>query len=189
MYFLRESMSMKVVQCNELLIKIRQETPNDYDEVYELVKTSFATVNHTEEPDYLNEVRRRETFIPELSLVAQLDNGNIVGQITLYEMSISNENNNITQLVLSPICVLPQYFHKGIASEMIKESFNIAKRVGYRAIFLWGNPNFYSKFGFVPTYRYNIRHIQFINKNVDFIMVKELIEGTLNGISGTIDIY
>ena len=180
---------MKIVQCNELFIKIRQETPNDYDEVYELVKASFATENHTEEPDYLNEVRTRETFIPKLSLVAQSDNGKIVGQITLYETSISCDNNNITQLVLSPICVLPQYFHKGIASEMIKESFIIAKRIGYGAIFLWGNPDFYSKFGFVPTYRYNIGHIQFDKKNVDFIMVKELIEGTLNGIHGTIDIY
>ena len=85
--------------------------------------------------------------------------------------------------------MLPQYFRKGIASEMIKESFNIAKRIGYGAIFLWGNPDFYSKFDFIPTYRYNIRHIQFDNKNVDFIMVKELIEGTLNGICGTIDIY
>jgi predicted N-acetyltransferase YhbS len=72
---------------------------------------------------------------------------------------------------------------------MIIESFNIAKSMGYGAIFLWGNPKFYSKFGFVPTYRYNVRHIQFGNNNVDFIMVKELIEGTLNGIFGTIDIY
>lgn len=180
---------MKTVQCNEFAINIRQETPDDYDEVYELVKASFATENHTEEPDYLNEVRTRETFIPELSLVAQLDDGKIVGQITLYETNISCDNKNITELVLSPICVLPHYFRKGIASEMIKEGLSIAKKMGHGAVFLWGNPGFYSKFGFVPTYLYNIRHIQFSNKNVDFIMVKELTDDTLNGICGTIDIY
>lgn len=180
---------MKTVQCNEFAINIRKETPNDYDEVYELVKASFSTENHIEEPDYLNEVRTRETFIPELSLVAQLDDGKIVVQITLYETNISCGNKNITELVLSPICVLPHYFRKGIASEMINESLSIAKRMGYKVVFLWGNPNFYSKFGFVPTYHYNIRHIQFDNKNVGFIMLKELIHDTLKDIHGTIDIY
>jgi predicted N-acetyltransferase YhbS len=95
-----ESVSMKIVQCKEFLIKIRQETSNDYNEVYQLVKASFATENHTEESDYLNEFRTRKTLIPELSLVAQLDNGIIIGQITLYETIISCDNNYITQLVL-----------------------------------------------------------------------------------------
>ena len=179
---------MKIVQCKELTIKIRQETNVDYDEVYELVKVSFATENHTEEPDYLNDVRTRETFIPELSLVAQLDDGKIVGQVTLYETNISCGDKSITQLVLSPICVHPDYFRKGIASEMIKESLIIAKELDYGAVFLWGKPDFYSKFDFVPTYRYNIRHVQFGDKNVDFIMVRELTDGVLNGIEGIINI-
>lgn len=177
------------MQCKDLTISIRQEVQDDYDEVYELVKASFATENHSEEPDYLNEVRTRKTFIPELSLVAHLDNGQIVGQITLYETTICNGDKNITQLVLSPICVLPDYFHKSIASAMIKESFIIAKKLGYGAIFLWGNPKFYSQFGFVPTYHYNIHHIQFGQENVDFIMVKELNNGVLHDVEGTINIY
>lgn len=72
---------------------------------------------------------------------------------------------------------------------MIEESLIIAKRLGYGAVFLWGNPRFYSRFGFIPAYRYNIRHVQFEQKNVDFIMVKELRDGALDGIEGTIDIY
>lgn len=117
-----------------------------------------------------------------------MDSGQIVGQITLYETSISYGDKNITQLVLSPICVLPDYFHRGIASAMIKESLIIAKNLGYGAVFLWGKPNFYLHFGFVPTYRYNIHHIQFGQENVNFIMVKELNNGVLHGIEGTINI-
>jgi len=54
---------------------IRQEIPKDYDDVYELVKVSFATSSHSDEttPDYLNQVRARNTFIPELSLVTEND--------------------------------------------------------------------------------------------------------------------
>lgn len=47
---------------------IRQEGPRDYDEVYELVKKSFATSTNEGEWDYLNEVRKKDTFIPELLL-------------------------------------------------------------------------------------------------------------------------
>lgn len=87
--FIKKNELIKTVQCKDLAISIRQETPEDYDEVYELVKVSFATQNHTEEPDYLNDVRKRDAFIPELSLVAQLESGQIIGQITLYKTNIS----------------------------------------------------------------------------------------------------
>ncbi len=64
---------------------IRQEQPADYDEVYELVKISFATSTNEGEWDYLNEVRKKSTFIPELSLVAENDVGKLIGQIVLYK--------------------------------------------------------------------------------------------------------
>src|SRR5665647_3784052 len=68
-----------------LCMIIRQEQYADYDEVYELVKTSFATSTNEGEWDYLNEVRKKDTFIPELSLVAENDDGKLVGQIVLYK--------------------------------------------------------------------------------------------------------
>jgi|GEM_PF-2904033 len=54
---------------------IRQETPQDYDEVYSLVERAFATVEGSDatEADYLNSIRTKSTFIPELSLEEALD--------------------------------------------------------------------------------------------------------------------
>jgi len=71
-------------------VNIRQEVPSDYAEVYELVKISFATTTHPDETvaGYLNEVKTKDTFIPELSLVADDNNGKIVGQVVLYETDI-----------------------------------------------------------------------------------------------------
>ena len=70
-------------------MNIRQEQPADYDEVYELVKKSFATSTNEGEWDYLNEVRKKDTFIPELSLVAENDDGKLIGQIVLYKTIIT----------------------------------------------------------------------------------------------------
>ena len=168
---------------------IRQEKPSDYNEVYELVKISFATASNADgtEPDYLNQVRKKDTFILELSLVAENDDGKIVGQIVLYKTDITTPNKKITQLLLSPICVHPNYFRRGIARAMINESFRIAKQMGYKAVFLCGEPELYKKFGFVPSFEYGIYHISDDSKNAEWSMVYELVKGGLEGISGTID--
>ena len=169
---------------------IRKENKSDYDEIYELVKQSFATTDFSDgtEADYLNEIRKKNTFIPELSLVAENEEGKLVGQIVLYKMTIMSTEGEYTELVLSPISVHPDYFGRGIASKLINESFFIAKNMGYKAVFLCGNPNFYSKFGFKPSYQYNIFHIEDESKKADYCMVHELIEGALSGVSGKVEI-
>jgi outer membrane protein TolC len=106
---------------------IRQEQPADYDEVYELVKKSFATSTNEGEWDYLNEVRKKDTFIPELSLVAENDDGKLIGQIVLYKTNITASDGVYTELLLSPISVHPDFFRRGIARAMMKEAFQIAK--------------------------------------------------------------
>ena len=173
---------------------IREERPSDYSWVYELVKKSFATVYDSDgtEPDYLNELRKKDVFIPELSLVAELESGMLVGQIVLYKTSIITPNKTVTALVLSPLCVHPDYFRQGIARALMERSFEIAKNLGYTAVFLCGDPQFYRKIGFVPSYEHGIYHITDAEGNAEWCMVRELVDGTLKGtlknISGTVDI-
>lgn len=166
---------------------IRQENPSDYDEVYQLVKIAFATTEDDDgtTPDYLDELRGKDVFIPELSLVAEID-GMLVGQIVLYKTAIVTfQGDLLTELLLSPISVHPNYFRRGIARAMVDEALSIAARMGYRAVFLCGDPEIYGKLGFVPTYRYKIFHKD--DKTAEWSMVRELYEGALDGITGTID--
>jgi len=171
-------------------LKIRQEKPSDYEEVNELVKISFAANPDDDGTthEYLNEIRKKDTFIPELSLIAENENGKIIGQIVLYKMIIKTRDKNITELLLSPVSVHPEYFRKGIARSLIKESFQIAKEIGYKAVFLCGDPNLYRKFGFKPSFEYKIFHINDADKNAEWCMAYELVENALNGIMGTVDI-
>jgi Predicted acetyltransferase len=164
---------------------IRKETPLDYDEVYTMAKESFATSKHSDgtEQDYLNELRTKDTFIPELSLVAELDD-KIVGQIVLYKMQIADD----VQLLLSPLSVHPDYFRQGIGASLIREGCRKAAVLGYKAVFLCGDYDYYSKFGFVPTYKHEIYHKSDTSKNADWCMVRELEEGWLADIKGFIDI-
>jgi len=174
---------------NKLNVKIRQEQASDYNVVYQLVKESFLTENHTEEPDYLNALRTKSEFIPDLSLVAETEDGTIVGQIVLYQTTVNYYNSQDVQLVVSPLSVSPKYFRRGVGSALLREGLKIAREMGYKAVFLWGNHNFYSKLGFVPSYKFNIFYKNFQEQKVDFIMVYQLCENALEGKKGMIDIY
>ena len=172
-------------------VTIRREKTSDYDEVYRLVKASFSAVSacgqEPDEQDYLNELRKKDTFIPELSLVAESGDGAILGQILLSKTIVTTQEGEITELLLSPICVHPYYFKQGVARAMIKEAASLAKRMGFKAVFLCGNPEIYERLGFMPTYRYNIYHKNDESQTAEWSMVMELESGALNGISGTVD--
>ena len=115
----------------------------------------------------MNEVRKKDSFIPALSLVTENEDGKLVGQVVLYKTIITTPGRAMTELLLSPICVHPDYF--------------------CRAVFLCGDPVFYKKVGFKPTFEYGIFHVQDESKTAEWSMVRELYSGALDGISGTIN--
>ena len=170
---------------------IRQERPSDYEAVYQLVKTSFSTVytdgEEPDEQDYLNELRKKDVFIPELSFVAEHNDGTIIGQVVLYKTIVTTPQGDFTELLLSPICVHPDFFRRGIARAMVEEVLSVAKGMGFRAVFLCGDPEIYKRLGFIPSHCYNIFHKVDESKTADWSMVRELYDGALNGISGTVD--
>ena len=53
-------------------------------------------------------------------------------------------------LTLGPIGVLPEYQRRGIGGALIERTAEIARGMGFRAILLCGDPDYYARRGFVP---------------------------------------
>jgi predicted N-acetyltransferase YhbS len=168
-------------------MKIRKEKPADYAAVNELVKTAFATNADDDGTthDYLAKLRKKDTFIPDLSLVAEEEDGSIIGQIVLYKTFVTTDRGKVTELVLSPICVRPDRFRRGIARAMVEDAVRIAAKMGFGGVFLCGHPAIYGRLGFVPSKQYGIYHVK--DKDADWSMVRELYDGALSRIAGTVD--
>ena len=151
-------------------------------------KAAFATTSHSDgtEADYLNDVRKKSTFIPELSFVAESEDGGIVGQIVLYQTFIETKNGAAPSLVLSPLSVHPNHFRKGIARMLIDHAVKRAIEIGYKSVFLCGDPEIYQKLGFRPAFEFGIFHKS--DPEARWCMGKELIPNSLDNISGIIDI-
>ena len=94
-------------------VTIRTENQSEYEEVNETIYEAFAEQHGIETGKFMMEhfkkERQKETFVPELSLVAALDDGTIIGEVALHETDIITETGKNTQLVLSQCAVLPKY--------------------------------------------------------------------------------
>ncbi|MHC1760163.1 MAG: GNAT family N-acetyltransferase [Negativicutes bacterium] len=166
-------------------IVVRQETDEDYEIVYEAVKTAFFTAEHTnfDEQNLVVRLRKSAAFIPELSLVAVMDD-KIVGHIMFTKMKIKNETKEFESLVLAPVSVVPEMQDKGIGTKMIIEGHKIAQGLGYGSVILVGHPAYYPRFGYVPASRFGITAS--FDVPDEAFMVCELTANGLYGVAGVV---
>jgi predicted N-acetyltransferase YhbS len=121
-------------------------------------------------------------FVKELSFVA-VDNDKVVGNIIYSKAKVINSiNREFVVLCMGPIAVWPPYQGQGIGSLLINYSIKNVRQLGYKAIILFGNPNFYRRFGFINAKKYGIQTSS--GENFDEFMALELWDGSLNDISG-----
>jgi predicted N-acetyltransferase YhbS len=133
-------------------------------------------------PHWLHKIRKVPAFVKELSFIA-CDNDRTVGNIIYSKAKVINdENKEFEVLCMGPIGVLPSYQGKGIGSLLMNYSIEKAKQLGYKAIIIFGNPEYYHRFGFKNAKEYGIQTSW--GDNFEAFMALELYYGSLSGISG-----
>ena len=109
-------------------MRIRQEKPEDYEEVYELVREAFASAEHADgnEQDLVEALRKGDAFIPELSLVAE-EGGRLAGHILFTRARVGE----VEVLALAPLSVRPAFQRQGVGTALIEEGHWIARELGF----------------------------------------------------------
>ncbi len=132
---------------------VRQEKPEDYEEIYAVVKSAFESAEHSDgnEQDLVNALRTGAAYVPELSLVAEVD-GKIVGHIMFTKAHVGEH----TVLALAPLSVLPGYQRRGIGTVLVTQGHKIAKKLGYGYSVVLGSEKYYPRLGYVTAQTYGI---------------------------------
>jgi predicted N-acetyltransferase YhbS len=165
-------------------ITIRLETPSDFRETEALTREAFWDLYKPgcDEHLILHKMRQVPAVLKELDFVAIYEN-KLVGHIIYSKAKVVKENNlEFEVLCLGPVSVLPEYQKKGIGSKLIKHSIAWAKKLGFKAIFLFGNPEYYHRFSFENAEKYKVKTSE--GDNFDEFMASELYENSLQGIEG-----
>lgn len=181
-------------------ITIRQETHKDYKDIISLILRSFSEgTNYSDGTDVLalvEEIRVSEYYIPELSFVAELD-GKIVGHFLFSRFPLSQaksgghiENDDI--VILAPVSVHADYFHKHIGATMLTMGIQKVKEYGAKGIIVEGDYHFYNRIGFRTSSEFHIYPTSGIPMDEPrCMMCQETSKGSLDGISGYVvyDMY
>lgn len=166
---------------------IRREEIHDHNEVFQLIADAFKDEKYTDHQEQflVERLRKSPSFVPELSLVAELDQ-KIVGYILLTKIKIiGNESENTTSLALAPVAVLKAYQGRGIGGLLIRKAHEIAKELNFGSVILLGHATYYPKFGYEMTKNHGIT-LPFDVPEENCMLI-ELRENALENIQGMVE--
>ncbi len=156
---------------------IRAETENDRMAVYAVNAAAFETPSEARLVDAL-----REQADPFVSLVAE-DEGKVVGHIMFSPVSLSG-NPDLKVIGLGPMAVVPRRQNTGIGSQLVRAGLERCRRLGFVAAVVLGHPEYYSRFGFVPSSRFDIDSEYDVHEEI--FMAMELQPDALSGKTGRV---
>ncbi len=165
-------------------IIIRKTNKSEYFQTEYLTREAFWNLYQPgcSEHLILHKIRKSDSYISNVDLIA-IYNNEIIAHVISTKANVSNLIDFEKEvLCLGPIAVKADYRAKGVGSALIRESVRIAKEAAYPAIILFGNPDYYQRFGFVNAEKYSITTKDY--QNFDSFMALELNENSLKNISG-----
>ena len=160
------------------MICIRQAHEADYHAIMNLVNKAFRYTKPSEHLS-LMELDDSDFYIPDLSLVAEIDDRKIVGHIYLIEISIDYD---FPSLGLVQVAVAPEYQGLGIGSLMVEKAHQKAKKLGYGSIISLRGKQFLSKFGYRALANFGIHYGLVENQ----YLAVELYPGAITGVHGKV---
>lgn len=135
----------------------------------------------------VEEIRSKKYYLPELELIMLNEDDDVIGYAMFSRFHIEGKYED-ELLILTPVAVKTELQRQHISKELLEYGFEKAKKMGFKAILVEGNPRNYNPRGFKTSYDYGIKagpNIKLPHR--DCLMIKELVEGALDNMSGFVD--
>ena len=167
---------------------IRQARVEDFPAIHDLVKSAFATakVSDGTEQDFVLELRRRESYLPEFELVAE-ENGVLTGHIMLTALDIPGAPEGFRGLMLAPLSVRLENRSRGLGAELIARAVQRARAQGWHALFLIGDPDYYRRAGFRSAAQFGFVNASGVEDK--YLQALPLVPGALDHAKGALNLH
>jgi putative acetyltransferase len=128
------------------MMRIRVATNLDRDDVREVHLCAFPDGERQVVSTLAANLLGEETNPETISLVAEAD-GAVVGHVAFSPVTIDN-NKGWIGYILAPLGVKPVYQKRQVGSKLIESGIQRLSKMGVNAVFVYGDPKYYGKFGF-----------------------------------------
>jgi putative acetyltransferase len=128
------------------MMLIREATSFDRDAVANIHEAAFAEDERDLVRDLAVALLTQQSTPPSLSFVAEND-GVVVAHVAFSPMMLA-DNPDFRAYILAPLAVKPDYQHRHIGSELIKNGMKRLSEMGIHYLFVYGDPAYYGRFGF-----------------------------------------
>ncbi len=164
-------------------VEIRMETESDWYAVELMTQRAFWNKHRPgcDEHYLVHKLRRHKDYIPELSRIAVKD-GQVIGCIMYSKSKVVDGEDVHETITFGPLCVDPEWQGCGVGELLLRETMSLAAKKGYKGIIIFGEPDYYPRFGFKTCDNFNITTSK--GKNFDAFMGIELAKDSLKGIKG-----
>ena len=130
----------------DLVIRRQLPSPSDQAAVRDLTVRAFGPDEGGVVADLIEALQSSDAF-GGLSLVAERG-GTPVGHTMLTRSWVDAPTALVEVLVLSPLSVAPDHQGSGVGRALVAEALATADAEGWPAVFLEGDPSYYSRLGF-----------------------------------------
>lgn len=124
---------------------IRVERAEDAAAVAELTAAAFGDER---EARMVAALRASEGFVPELALVAEDEQGDVVGHVLVTYVGLAGSGRRL--LELGPLSVRPDRQRQGHGSALVREALTRAEQLSEPVVLVLGHASYYTRFGFRP---------------------------------------
>ncbi|WP_326984740.1 N-acetyltransferase [Chryseobacterium sp. MYb264] len=173
------------------MISLRPEEEKDKEKVLQIIEEAFRNVENSDHQEHVlvENLRKSQDFIPELSIVADFVNDDtgeeeLVGHILFTKVTIENGSASFESLALAPVSVKPEYQNQGIGGHLIAFGHVIAQELGFKSVVLVGHEKYYPKFEYRKATDFGITFPFDVPEENG--MAVELIEDGLKGVNGMV---
>ncbi|HOB19286.1 MAG TPA: GNAT family N-acetyltransferase [Candidatus Atribacteria bacterium] len=164
-------------------IEIRPETEDDWYDVELITQRAFWNLHNMgcDEHYLVHKLRRDMDYLPELSRIAVKD-GEVIGSIMYSKARVVDGTDVHEVLTFGPFCVASKWQGCGVGGLLLKETIGLAASKGYKGIVIFGEPEYYPRFGFKTCDHFGITTAD--GRNFSSFMAIELVEGGLKDVKG-----
>jgi predicted N-acetyltransferase YhbS len=163
---------------------IRKTNKNEFYQTENLTRETFWNLYQSgcTEHYILHRFRKSKAWIEQLDRVAMYE-GEIVGHIISTKAKVIASDNTAHEVLhVGPFTVDQLFQNKGIGTQLFHDSIETAKKLGFKGMILFGNPDYYPRFGFKNAKEFNISTKD--GMNFDPFMALELQNNGLSNVHG-----